>query len=68
MTYVISDDMYETLKQLAEKSCIDNDEDFNPMDASGGNFDDAYNMGISDGEHDARIELASTVLRSIIEI
>ena len=29
---------------------VHHDEDWNPMDASGGNFDDAYNMGYNDGE------------------
>jgi len=33
------------------------DEDFNPMDASGGNFDDAYYMGITQG----RAELAEEI-------
>ena len=37
---------------LCELACDEagvDDEDFNPMDASGGNFDDAYNMGVEDG-------------------
>lgn len=28
----------------------DDTEDFNPMDFSGGNFDDCYQMGCEDGE------------------
>jgi hypothetical protein len=28
------------------------EEDFNPMDASGGNFDDSYNMGRRHGEQE----------------
>ena len=28
----------------------DDNEDFNPMDHSGGNFDDCYQMGCEDGE------------------
>lgn len=33
--------------QVAEDN---EDEDFNPMDYSGGNFDDAYSMGVDAGE------------------
>jgi len=35
----------ESLEEMNEE----NGDDFNPMDASGGNFDDAYEMGRGDG-------------------
>lgn len=38
----------QKLKKLAKRSLPD--DDWNPMDASGGNFDDAYDMGIRHGE------------------
>lgn len=41
-------EVIEKLKRLARKRLPG--EDFNPMDASGGNFDDAYDMGIRHGE------------------
>jgi len=48
----------DLLKELIEKinskaddeTCTDDNEDFNAMDASGGNFDDAYDLGCEDGE------------------
>ena len=44
-------ELIEKLKKLAQKKVLgEGEEDFNPMDASGGNFDDAYDMGIDDGE------------------
>jgi len=49
------------LQKVAAKATKtdDEDEDFNPCDWSGGNFDDAYNMGVDDGEiHFAREILA----------
>jgi hypothetical protein len=30
---------------------VEHGDDWNPYDASGGNFDDAYSMGIRDGEN-----------------
>lgn len=32
------------------KTHTDDNDDFNPMDFSGGNFDDCYQMGCEDGE------------------
>lgn len=37
----------------------DDNEDFNPSDASGGNFDDAYQIGLEDGEINFARELQS---------
>lgn len=33
----------------AKVECYSDDEDFNVMDHSGGNFDDAYSIGVGDG-------------------
>ena len=38
------------MKKLAERECWCDDEEFNPRDYSGGNFDDAYYGGSDDGE------------------
>jgi hypothetical protein len=46
----ISNSMVENLRKMAARDCADEDEKFNPMDYSGGNFDDAYAMGQQDGE------------------
>jgi hypothetical protein len=42
--------MKEYLEKLAAKKAAIDKEDFNPYDYSGGNYDDAYYMGSSDGE------------------
>lgn len=44
------DELLKKLKELAAKEVAGNDEDFNAMDASGGNFDDAYELGRDDGK------------------
>jgi len=46
------------LKELANKKTWVEDPEFNPADFSGGNYDDAYSGGNSDGE----IQLARTIL------
>jgi len=53
------DDYERRLKEIDEEikeSEALNNEDFNPMDASGGNFDDAYRLGIDHGDIFARYE------------
>ena len=47
---MLSNEMIEKLKALAATEAACDDEDFNPYDVSGGNFDDAYYAGSSDGE------------------
>lgn len=47
---MLNPEFIESLKTLARRECWDEDEDFNPSDMSGGNFDDAYAGGQSDGE------------------
>ena len=36
---------------------VEHSNDWNPMDASGGNFDDAYYMGVRDGEAQLAAEI-----------
>jgi hypothetical protein len=43
-------ELREYLETLAKKSISSDDDEFNAYDDSGGNFDDAYNMGCEDGE------------------
>lgn len=50
-----------------EESFGENFEDFNPYDASGGNFDDAYYMGREHGETYGKLELLYELLRKIEE-
>lgn len=54
----------ELLEKLAKRDCwSDSPEDFNPMDFSGGNFDDAYFGGVEDG----KAELARALLNILKE-
>lgn len=46
----MNDAMKQKLKKLAERECWIDADDFNPYDYSGGNYDDAYYGGSSDGE------------------
>lgn len=43
-------DVKNYLEDLAIKKTWIDSEDFNPMEMSGGNFDDAYSSGLNDGE------------------
>jgi hypothetical protein len=53
------DELKEFLEALAAKETYQElDEDFNPMDWFGGNFDDTYFGGVNDG----RIKLAKELL------
>lgn len=38
------------LEKLASRKCWFENEDFNPYELAGGNFDDAYDGGYADGE------------------
>lgn len=51
-------ELKEYLEEIAKRETAIDNEDFNPMEASGGNFDDAYSMGLDDGE----TELAQHIL------
>jgi hypothetical protein len=52
------DELIAKLKALVGKRAGFDNEEFNAMDASGGNYDDAYDMGCKDGE----IALAREIL------
>ena len=54
----------EKLKELAEKGSHLDEEGFSVFDWSGGNIDDAYSMGLDDGE----ISLARELLKMINRI
>lgn len=43
-------DIIEILTEVASKPCASDWEDFNPMECSGGNYDDAYDMGRRHGK------------------
>lgn len=44
------DKLKTKLELLAKRECWVHDEDFNPMEYSGANYDDAYYGGREDGE------------------
>lgn len=50
----------DLVKRASEVYGYEADEDFNPMDYSGGNFDDCYEMGLAHADAD--------FARSIIEL
>lgn len=52
------EELIKELKKLAERECWGDEEDFNPDDFSGGNYDDAYQGGYDDGQS----KLASRIL------
>jgi hypothetical protein len=63
--FTLSAEMIEKLKieartELAEDD-VEDDEYFNPDDAAGGNFDDAYSMGVDAGS----TYLAREILESL---
>lgn len=43
------EELVKMLKGLAKQDMRSDNDDFNPMDASGDNYDDAYSMGLEDG-------------------
>jgi hypothetical protein len=45
------------LEKLSSRKGWADEEDFNPMEMSGGNFDDAYSGGFSDGEASLAAEI-----------
>jgi hypothetical protein len=56
---------YNELCKRAEKNPKGDDADFNPMDYSGGNFDDCYYLGREDGDIDAAREVLSLLTEEI---
>lgn len=59
---MLSNEMIQKLKKLAETEAACDDEEFNPYDVSGGNFDDAYYAGSNDGE----ILLARQIIADLV--
>jgi hypothetical protein len=64
--------MLEKIKELiaeheADQEEIDDwmEDDFNPMDASGGNFDDCYFMGVEHGETQGALKILRGLLREL---
>ena len=49
------------IEHAKRKTWTEDDDDFNPMDNSGGNFDDAYYGGCEDG----KTELARDIIKII---
>ena len=45
----LSEAFLKSLQEMAARKTLDREED-NAYEASGGNFDDAYDMGVQDGE------------------
>lgn len=55
---VMSTQQYQELMKRASVRCgVDENEDFNPQDYSGGNFNDCYQMGIEHADVDAALEI-----------
>jgi len=52
-------ELKDFLEKKADRELWTDDDNFNPMDFSGGNFDDAYYAGVSDGA----ASLAKTILK-----
>lgn len=68
--YQATDKLVKYLKDVASRKTVEEvvsdrgeDDWFNPANESGGNFDDAYQMGVETGE----IEMARTVLHLLQE-
>jgi len=50
-------ELKERLEKLSKRKCWFDDPEFNAMDMSGGNFDDAYTGGFNDGEASLATEI-----------
>ena len=50
MKIELSQEQIDNLKKLAKRKCWCENDDFSAYDYSGGNYDDAYAGGCSDGE------------------
>lgn len=59
--YVLSPELIETLKIQARQSMLYDDSESDIYGSCGGNYDDAYNLGQSDGE----TSLARMILTSL---
>ena len=53
--------LIESLKLRAKGTCWGDEDDFNPFERSGGNFDDAYEGGYDDGLRRAAREILDAI-------
>lgn len=63
--YIIDEETAHKLIKMAQRDDFQyggDDADFNPQDYSGGNFDDTYAMGVSDGWEDGKTELSAEIV------
>lgn len=60
-TVTLTNELIQSLIKTAKLCTSASEEDFNVYDSSGGNFDDAYQIGIDDGE----IYLARHILDAV---
>jgi hypothetical protein len=49
-TVILTNELLQSLIKTAKLITNDSDEDFDIVDASAGNFDNAYQLGVDDGE------------------
>lgn len=64
----MTEQQYKALVARAEvENGYDADEDFNPYDYSGGNFDDCYQMGLDHGDSDAAREILSILGEPVVD-
>lgn len=57
-------EIQETISEFEE---VTESEDFNPYDASGGNFDDAYEMGLDHGRAYGKLSILKLFLNHLSE-
>lgn len=46
----IVEKLIERIRNIASEKVVGDEDDFNPQDYCGGNFDDAFQMGVETGE------------------
>ena len=62
----LTEKQYEALvKRAAVENGYEADDDFNPYDYSGGNFDDCYRLGLEHADADAAREILSLLTQKI---
>jgi hypothetical protein len=60
-TVTLTNELLQSLIKTAKLIPAASDEDFNVYNSSGGNFDDAYQLGVDDGE----IYMARNILDAV---
>lgn len=64
----LTEAQYNDLRERADESYgFEADEDFNPMDYSGGNFDDCYEMGLAHADADTAREIIMLLGDPVVE-